>query len=184
MTRMAGQRALLAGALGAAGAIGADRMVHDQMDRLAQGYKAFEAAYYSAPEPLQQAYAQVYGGEMSNMDRIIATAVLGGSIPPPQGEAKGDTPAGAKAIETAALIRQKAPEVGNSLAALADQEMELFTRYAVIKAGGGPDIRSADVVAAAEAGAGTSPLPAAIGGVVLGATGAALPGLWARRPRG
>tara|TARA_R110000868_G_scaffold51792_6_gene163687 strand:+ start:1070 stop:1642 length:573 start_codon:yes stop_codon:yes gene_type:complete len=170
--RKAGQIMGLSTLGGAAGALTADRLSHDPMDRVAQDYKDFVGVYSSAPPEVQQAYAQVFGaGEISGMDRLIAAGILGGTIPGSQGEGppQADSPAGRKAIEMAEQIRQQAPQLGQALSVLADKEMVLFAKEAQMSVGG-QDVGSAEVVAAADSGAGVTPIPAVLGG--LGAGGA------------
>lgn len=181
--RMAGQRLVLGGVLGATGAFGADAIAHDEMDRVAQDYKDFAGLYGRAPETVRQAYAEVFGkGEMSNMDRLVATGILSGSIPAAKGDGplKVDTKAGGKAIELAGKIREANPELSEALAAVAKQEMGLFVKEALMRERG-MDASSADVVAAAEQGAGVSAIPPILGGLALGSLGAVAPGLVPKR---
>lgn len=181
--RLAGQRLIFGGALGTAGAFGADAVAHDEMDRVAQDYKEFAELYGRTPEIVRQAYAEVFGGSgMSNMDRLVATGILGGSIPPAKGEGplKVDNKAGGKAIELAGKIREANPALGDALAAVANQEFKLFAKEALMRERG-MDVGSADVVAAAEQGAGVSAIPPILGGLALGSLGAAVPNLVPRR---
>lgn len=170
MNRMAGM-ALLSALGGAGAAVGADALSHDPMDRLAQGYKDWGAQVSAAPEMVRQAYVAVFGqGPMSNMDRVIATGILNGSIPPSQGAGpvKADSKAGKKAIEMAEQIRAKAPELGSAVGAIAKNEVALFAKEAAA------GVNSQDVVSAADQGAGVSMIPAALGALGGGAVGAAL----------
>lgn len=162
--RMAGEL-LTYGLLGAGGAVGADAVAHGDMDRLASQYQGFMGQYERAPGLVQQAYAQVFGqGGMSQMDRIIATAVLSGAIPPAQGSGpvKADSAAGGKAIKLAGELRQQEPELSKAVAALADQEVKLFAKEALM------GVSPGDVMSAAEQGAGVSPIPAVLGGLGAG----------------
>jgi hypothetical protein len=182
MTRMAGQLALI-GTLGSGAAFAADGIAHSPMDRAAENYKGFKEIYEKAPPMVQNAYVQVFGqGAMSNMDRMIAGAILSGTIPPSQGAGrpKADSPEGVAAIEMAEQIRQQAPELGKALGALANQEMELFAQQAIMRSQG-QDVTSQSVVAAAEQGAGVSPLPAVLAGTGVGGGAALLGSLLARR---
>lgn len=170
MNRMAGV-ALMSALGGASAAAGADALAHDPMDRLAQGYKDWGAEISAAPEMVRQAYVAVFGqGPMSNMDRVIATGILNGSIPPGRGAGpvKADSKAGKKAIELAEQIRAKSPELSSALGAIAKNEVALFAREAAA------GVSSQDVVNAADQGAGVSMIPAALGGLGGGVAGAAL----------
>lgn len=181
--RMAGQRLLFGGLLGGAGALGADAIAHDDMDRVAQDYKEYAEAYGRAPDIVKQAYVEVFGGGgMSNMDRLVAKGILGGSIPPVKGEGplKVDSKAGGKAIELASKIRETNPTLSEALAAVANQEFKLFVKEALMRESG-QDVQSADVVAAAERGAGVSVIPPILGGLALGSLGAVAPGLVPKR---
>jgi hypothetical protein len=175
MTRMAGQliqRALGAGLLGAGGAVAADALMHDDLDRLAQGARDFNVAVYGAPPEAQEAYMAMFGqAPVSNMDRLIVTNLLkgNGTGPVDGGPIQADSPAGAKAIEMALEVRQANPALAATLAALSGQEIELLARSAA--AGVDP----AQTIEAVNQGAGVSPLPAILGGAGLGAVGAAVP---------
>lgn len=174
--RMAGQLAAIL-SLGGGAAIAADALAHDEMDELAQGYKDFSRRFDQSPDLVQTAYSEVFGaGPMSNMDRMIATGILNGTIPPSQGDGpiKSDSPAGGKAIKLAEQIRQKEPELSRVLADLARQEIVLFGKEAL------HGVSSADVVSAAEQGAGHSMIPALVAGAGVGGA-VALHGAAARR---
>lgn len=177
MRRMAGQ-VLAAGGLGSIGALGADALAHDEMDRTAQDYKGFIGGMRGADELTQRAYAGVFAqGQMSLKDRIMAMGILSGELPPGAAdEAKktADTPAGKKGIDLAGQIMMNRPELGPPIAELADREIRLFVREQ--KAG----VTPSDVMTAAEQGAGVSPIPAVLGGAALGAAGAGIPALIAR----
>lgn len=157
---------------GGAAAIGADAAVHDEMDRTAQAYKDWAGNLKGSPEVVQQAYVAIFGrGEMSAMDRQLATGILNGSIPPSAGPVKGDNKAGTEAIELAQVVRVQAPELGGAVGQLAQQELGLFAREAQM------GVSSGDVMQAAEQGAGVSPVPALLAGLAGGGTGAGLAAL-------
>lgn len=168
-TRMAGELALI-GAMGGAGALAADAAAHSSMDRAAEDYKGFKELFEAAPPAVKSAYTQVFGqAPMSNMDRIVAGGILDGSIAPGSGSGpvQADSPGGMAAIEMAEQIRQQAPELGQALGALVQREMSIFAKEAIMRSQG-EDVSSQDVVAAAQQGAGVSPIPAVLGGVGVG----------------
>jgi hypothetical protein len=178
--RYAGDIALT-GLMGAGGAMLADGLAHSPMDRMAQDAKDLNSTLSAAPPEVGQAYVNVFGrGPMSSMDRIVATGILNGSVPPAQGggQVQADSPAGAEAIELAAMIREARPELSNALAAIAAQENSLFAKEAL--AGVSP----AEVMGAVEQGAGVSPVPALLGGAAIGGGTAALAALARRRGGG
>jgi hypothetical protein len=182
--RMAGELALI-GVMGGAGAMNADAAAHSPMDRVAQDYKGFKEAFDSAPPAVQSAYAQLFGAApMSNMDRLVAGGILDGSIAPGTGEGpvQADTEDGAVAIEMAEQIRRQAPELGQALGALVGQEMSLFAKEAIMRSQG-QDVSSQDVVAAAQQGAGVSPVPALLGGLGVGGGTALLTSVLNKRGR-
>ena len=178
--RFAGDLALTA-LMGSGGAVLADQLAHDEMDRMAQGARDFNAVLDSAPQEVSAAYMSVFGqGPMSNMDRILATGILMGDVPPPVGggPAKADSPAGKKAIELASKIREAQPALGAAIGVIADRENDLFAKEALAGVG------SADVMNAVAQGAGVSPIPAVLGALAAGGGMAALAALSRRRGGG
>lgn len=176
MTRMAGQliqRALGAGLLGTGGAVAADALMHDDLDRLAQSARDLQMAFAGTPPEVQQVYMDMFGqGEVSSRDRLMATSILleGADTPWATGvPIQADSPAGAKAIETALQLRQSNPTLANTLAAMVSRESDLLAR------GMSAGVEPTQVLDAVNQGAGVSPLPAMAGGIGLGALGAALP---------
>lgn len=180
--RMAGELALV-GVMGGAGALAADAAAHSPMDRAAEDYKGFKELFDAAPPVVKSTYTQVFGqAPMSNMDRIVAGGILSGSIAPSPGSGpvQADSPGGVAAIEMAEQIRQQAPELGQALGALVQREMSVFAKEAIMRSQG-EDVRSQDVVAAAQQGAGVSPIPAVLGGVGVGGGVALLTSLLNKR---
>lgn len=169
---MAGQLLSAAG-MGALGAVGADMLAHTPMDRAAQDYKDLSGAVADIDEMTRKVFMAVFGqGEMSMKDRMLAAGILSGDLPPGAAEAAkkmADSSAGKKGIDVAGQVMSFQPALGPAVARLANQEIALFGKEAQM--GVGPQ----DVIAAAEQGAGESLLPAALGGLGLGAIGAALP---------
>jgi len=178
LARMAGT-ALAVGGLGAGGAIAADALAHDPMDRIAQQYKDFRGAYQGADELAQKVYVGVFGqGETSLKDRIMAAGILSGELPPGAAEeAKkmADTPAGKKGIDLAAKVMMNRPELGPPAAKLAEREISLTAQT---KTSG---LTSEQVTQAADQGAGVSPLPAMLGGAGVGSGAAIVASLLNRR---
>lgn len=180
-SRLAGELLLTALAAGGSAA-GANAIAHDEMDGLAQMAKNFTGRLEASDPRIQQSYMHVAGqGEMSNMDRLVVTSILRGSMDkriaqqglPEGGEIKADTKAGVEAIATAYLIRAQNPQLAEQLGSLTKQELELFSKERL------SGVSSAQVMAAAEQGAGITPVPALIGGGLGG--GAALLGVIAAR---
>lgn len=178
LKRMAGT-VLGVGAAGAAGALAADALAHDPMDRAAQQYKDFSGSFEGADEMAQRVYAGVFAqGEMSLKDRILATGILSGELPPgavDEAKKMADSPAGKKGIALAAEVMINRPELGPPVAKLANQEISLFA--AEQKMGVGPQ----EVMSAADQGAGVSPLPAILGAAGVGGGAAIVDALMRRR---
>ena len=182
--RMAGTALGLGSIAGVAGAFGADALVHDDVDRVAQDYKAFFAQYQAAPEEVKQVYDAVFAQDsMSGMDRMVATAILNGSqqFTSPGGTVTAETKGGKKAIELAQQVAAANPGLGIATAGLARQEQELFIKEAEMRTEGYPNFTEQDTVAAANAGAGVSPVPAILGGLAAGSLGAGGVALLGRR---
>lgn len=179
--RFAGELALI-GAAGSGAALAADQLVHDDMDRLAQDSKDFRAAVAAQPEELVMAYEQVFSqGPMSTWDRVIAASALDGEISPldlQSGMIQADSPAGKKSIELALQIRQARPEMGEVLASLAANDLDLMARQSQ------QGVTTADVISAGEMGSGVSPLPAILAGTGVGGGVAALAALMRKRGGG
>lgn len=156
-------------------------MSHDGMDRAAQGYQDFVGDYGQADEATQQIYAGVFSqGEMSLKDRILATGILSGALPPTavaEAQERADSPAGKKGIALAAEVMMQNPALGMAAAQLAEQEIALFAKERQM------GVSAADVVAASEQGAGVSPLPAVLGGAGVGSGVAIVDALMRRRGR-
>lgn len=179
MNRFAGQLLASLG-LGTAAAYGTDMLMHDPMDRLAQGARDFSAQVESAGPAVAAAYSALLTGEMSGMDRIAASMALDGQLPQagPDGKVAADTPAGAKAIVGAMQLRQERPELAASLSRLLRSEMDLMAREQLA----GQD--TASVMAAVGSGAGVNPYVPAAAGIAAGGAAALVPALLARRGGG
>ena len=176
--RMAGS-ILGVGALGSAGALVADATAHDETDRAAQSYKNWAGSLQGADEIIQQVYVGVFGqGEMSMADRAVAMRILSGELPPTAATdamAMADTPAGKKGIKLAGQLMVSQPELGPPAADLAKGELGLFEMERKL------GVTPRDVMAAADQGAGVSPVPAILGGLGVGGGAAIVDALMRRR---
>lgn len=173
MNRFAGQLLASLG-LGAGAAYGTDLLMHDQMDRLAQGARDWKGQVSSSGEEVAAAYSALFGGgPMSGMDRITVARALEGQLPPPGPDGKiqikVSTPAAVEAIKGAIALTQQRPDLVPQVSQLLRSEMDLMARE---QAAGQT---TASVLAAMEAGAGVSPLVPAMAGLAGGAAGAAIP---------
>lgn len=175
MMRFAGQ-ALFSALGGTAAALAADGLAHSEMDRMAQAATDLASAFEAADPIVQQGYELVAGqGAMSNMDRLLVSAILTGAMderiaksgPPAASEIKGDTKGGAKAMYSAYQIRARDPQLAQQIGRLTDQELALFAKEGL------NGVSSGEVMAAMEAGAGVTPVPAALGGLAGGGAAAA-----------
>lgn len=175
MMRFAGP-ALFSALGGTAAALAADGLAHSEMDRMAQAASNLSSAFEAADPIVQQGYELVAGqGAMSNMDRLLVSAILTGAMderiaksgPPAATEIEGDTKGGVKAMYSAYQIRARDPQLAQQIGRLTDQELALFAKESI------NGVSSGDVMAAMEAGAGVTPVPAVLGGLAGGGAAAA-----------
>lgn len=175
MQRMAGS---LLGALlaGSGGAVAADLFAHDDLDRAAQDYKGFVDKAQGMPSQVQQIYSLLTGGgEMSSTDRAAIIGVLDGAADkvmaqlggvPSVKQIQADTTAGQKAIHAAMQVRAQDPALAGQVNELVRGDLELIAKEQE------KGMNPAQVMQAAQQGAGVSPLPAILGGLLGGAAGA------------
>lgn len=180
--RMAG-KALGIGAAGLGGAIAADALAHEPIDRLAQELKGkVYGPYEQGNEQFQMLYANLLGSPKTLLEQAAVVQTLGGGIasldrvldPDQVAEVKGSE-RGMKLVQLAQKVHEDNPGAALAMASIGSDELELIFKEREL------GLTPKDVVEAVEQGAGVSPLPAALGGLGAGGGVAALAALTGRR---
>jgi len=162
--------AAMGGVAGLAGAAGLDRMAHDEIDYTGETLKSIRSELAAMPPQVAQAVMGTVGRTTNSGERELVMATLAGA-PPDQVLA---TMPGApnelrRLVKDAGALAAGAPQIAQRAIAIG---MKMSGFEAEAQANGVDPVAVGEAVNSGEAG--TSPLPALLGGAGLGSGGAIL----------